>query len=369
MKTAIVYDRVNKWGGAERVLLELHKIFPGAPLYTSVYDEKNALWAKVFPKIYTSFLQKLPFAKGNHEFLANFMPLAFESFNFDEYDLVISVTSESAKGVITKPGTLHVCYCLTPTRYLWSGYKDYFKNPILKFISQPFVNYLRIWDKIAAQRPDKMISISTEVNNRITQYYHRKSEIIFPPLTNFAKKTTTTKKDYYLMVGRIVKYKKFDLVVKTFNKLKRPLYIVGSGSQKWKLKLIARSNIRFFDEVTDDKLTELYQQAKALIMPQVEDYGLISIEAQSLGTPVIAYNKGGTVDTVVDNVTGILFDHQSVDGLTSAIEKFEKMSFNGKLLGDNAKKSTKEVFKRRLQDTFVRTIGSRRRRNASLASL
>src|SRR3990167_10742564 len=180
MKVAVVYDRVNKWGGAERVLLALHEMFPDAPLYTSVYDERNAPWAKVFPRVYTSFLQKFPFAKSNHEFLALLMPLAFELFNFDEYDLVISVTSEAAKGIITKPETLHICYMLTPTRYLWSHYDLYFKNPILRFISKPAVNYLRNWDKIAAQRPDKIIAISTEVQRRIKKYYGRESDIVFP---------------------------------------------------------------------------------------------------------------------------------------------------------------------------------------------
>src|SRR3989338_3078897 len=141
MKVALVYDRVNKWGGAERVLLALHKIFPDAPLYTSVYNKDNASWAKVF-KIKTSFLQKFPFASQNHEFYASLMPLAFESFSFDEYDLVISVTSEAAKGIITKPGTTHICYCLTPTRYLWSGYDEYFKNSFLRFISKPIISYL-----------------------------------------------------------------------------------------------------------------------------------------------------------------------------------------------------------------------------------
>lgn len=183
MKVAIVYDRVNKWGGAERVLLTLHKMFPKAPLYTSVYDAKNAKWAKVFPKIYTSFLQKIPFAKSNHELLAPFMPFVFSRFNFDNYDLVISVTSEAAKGIITRPETLHVCYCLTPTRYLWSHYSLYFKNPFLKFLSKPVINYLRKLDKVSAQRPDIMIAISTEVQKRIKKYYDRDSEIIFPPCT------------------------------------------------------------------------------------------------------------------------------------------------------------------------------------------
>jgi hypothetical protein len=169
MKVAIVYDRVNKWGGAERVLLALHEIFPKAPLYTSVYDSKRAPWAKVFPEVKTSFLQRIPFIKYLHEFFGWLMPIAFESFDFDEYNLVISVTSEAAKGIITKPQTLHICYCLTPTRYLWSSHDYYFKNPPVYFkifpffwlISRPFVAYLKNWEMKAVTRPDKFIAIST----------------------------------------------------------------------------------------------------------------------------------------------------------------------------------------------------------------
>jgi len=185
MKVALVYDRLNKWGGAERVLLTLHKMFPEAPLYTSVYDKKKTPWALRFnsgqAKIKTSFLQRFPFAT-HHELFAILMPIAFESFTFDEFDLVISVTSEAAKGIITKPHTKHICYCLTPTRYLWSGYEDYFKNDLLRFFSRPAVVYLRFWDKIAAQRPDKFIAISKEVQGRIKKYYGRESEVVYPPL-------------------------------------------------------------------------------------------------------------------------------------------------------------------------------------------
>ncbi|HTK03903.1 MAG TPA: hypothetical protein VL401_04040 [Alphaproteobacteria bacterium] len=180
-KVAIVYDRVNKWGGAERVLLALHEMFPTAPLYTSVVDKKNAKWAKVFPKIYTSFLQHIPFAKSNHELFGWLMPLAFSSFDFSDYDLVISVTSEFAKNINTNSKTLHVCYCLTPTRYLWSHYEEYFENKILKFFTKPIINILRIIDKKSAQKPNVMIAISTEVKKRIKKYYGRDSEIIFPP--------------------------------------------------------------------------------------------------------------------------------------------------------------------------------------------
>src|SRR5579859_4545398 len=173
MKVALVYDRVNKWGGAERVLLALHDLFPDAPLYTSVYNAQKASWADVFV-VKTSFLQRIPFASSRHEYLALFMPLAFEQFNFEEYDLVISFTSESAKGIITKPNTKHVCYCLTPTRYLWSGFDEYFINKLFKIIATPFVAYLKYWDTIASHRPDEYIAISREVQKRIQEFYIKK---------------------------------------------------------------------------------------------------------------------------------------------------------------------------------------------------
>lgn len=179
MKVALVYDRVNKWGGAERLLLSLKKIFPNAPIFTSVYHER-ASWASGF-NIKTSFLQKFPVASSFHEGFATLMPIAFENFCFDSYDLVISVTSEAAKGIITKPGTTHVCFCLTPTRYLWSGYETYFKNEYLKLISKPVISYLRTWDKIASQRPDHFLAISKEVKGRIKKYYDRVRLVIPSP--------------------------------------------------------------------------------------------------------------------------------------------------------------------------------------------
>ena len=169
MKVALVYDRVNKWGGAERVLLELHRIFPEAPLFTAVYDSKKASWAKVF-KIKPSFLNRFPGARTKHELYPLLTPLAFESFRFEGFDLVISVTSADAKGIITSPKTIHLCYCLTPTRWLWSGYQDYFSNSWTKALVNPFLGYLRSGDKIAAQRPDVYLSISKEVQKRIKQY-------------------------------------------------------------------------------------------------------------------------------------------------------------------------------------------------------
>jgi len=352
MKIALVYDRVNKWGGAEQILLCLHEMFPEASLYTSVFDLKNASWAKVFKVVETSFLQKIPWARSRHEYLGTFMPLVFESFDFSNFDLVISVTSEAAKGIIVKPPTKHISIILTPTRYLWSGYDIYFKNPILRLISYPFIVYLRNWDRIASKRPDKLIAISKEVNKRISKYYKRNSEIIFPPVDleklSAFKKEKVTKKDYYLLVSRLVPYKKVDIAIRAFNKLGKKLIVVGGGNSLKKLKIISKNNISFVGIVDSKILVKLYQEAKALIMPQEEDFGIVSVEAQFFNTPVITYQKGGATDTVVNEKTGILFEKQTVDSLMSAVKEFEKRKFLENDLLQNSIKFSKEVFKEKI---------------------
>lgn len=350
MKVALVYDRINKWGGAERVLLNLHEIFPDAPLYTSVYDKKMAAWADVFPEIKTSFLQKIPFAKNNHEFLAPLMPLAFESFDFSDFDVVISVTSEAAKGIITYGKTLHLCYCLTPTRYLWSHKKMYFKNNLLKEISKPVVGRLAEWDKKAGMRPDVFVGISTEVVRRIKRYYKRKALIIFPPVKPLSEvRNIKTKDPYYLLVSRLdFGYKKVELAIEAFNRSGKNLLIVGDGRQRNSLQKIAKSNIKFAGRVSDKKLTGYYKKAKALVMPQEEDFGIVSVEAQSVGVPVIAFGKGGALDTVVNGKTGIFFDKQTPEKLIEAVEKFEKLRFDKRNLIKNSARFSHNVFKREL---------------------
>jgi glycosyltransferase involved in cell wall biosynthesis len=349
MKVALVYDRVNKWGGAERVLLSLHKIFPKADLYTSVYHKKKAPWAKVF-RVKTSFLQDIPLSSSSHQLFATLMPAAFESFNFDKYDLVISVTSESAKGIITKAPTVHICYCLTPNRYLWSGYEDYFKNKWFRLIAKPAVIYLRLWDKKAAKRPDKLIAISTEVKERIKRYYNREADIIFPPLhlKNNHAKVNKTLGDYYLVVARLepFSYKKVDLVIKACNKLNLPLKIVGTGRGEKALKKIAGETIEFLGQLTDEKLSYYYKNCKALIFAGVEDFGLVMVEAQSFGKPVIAYKKGGAIDIIRDGITGEFFTKQTVKALQETLVKFEKKSYNSKLCVANAQKFSFENFKK-----------------------
>lgn len=349
MKVALVYDRVNKWGGAERVLLALHEMFPDAPLYTSVYNPKTASWARVFSKVVPTFLQKFPFRR--HEWMAPLMPIAFENLNFDEFDLVISVTSEAAKGIITKSQTKHICYCLTPTRYLWSGYKDYFKWSIFRSLMSPIVKYLRDWDTLASTRPDLMVAISTISAKRIEKYYGRESKIIFPPVEvgKFKREEFGKAIDkYFLIVSRLVPYKKIDLAIEVFNKLGRPLVIVGTGSEEFKFKFKSKKNIKLLGQVSNKKLIEIYKGARALIMPQEEDFGIVSVEAQAVGIPVIAYKKGGAFDTVIEGKTGIFFEEQTVESLTSAVKKFDNDSYldiRPEYCIKNAQRFSKERFK------------------------
>ncbi|MBI2268264.1 MAG: glycosyltransferase [Candidatus Blackburnbacteria bacterium] len=347
MKIALVYDRVNKWGGAERVLLAFHEMFPGAPLYTSVCNFPQANWAEVFPEVIPSFLQKMPLAKTRHDLYPWLMPMAFESFNFDQYDVVVSVTSEFAKGIITKPGTFHICYCLTPTRYLWSGYKGYLGTFFRRTVSAPLVSYLRDWDLVSAQRPDVIVAISNTVAERIKRYYGRESEVIYPPVDikiPEVRQVSDTSQGYFLIVSRLVPYKKVDMVVDVFNKLNWPLIIVGTGSEENKLKKRARSNVRFVGQVGDVELAKYYSQCEALIFPQEEDFGLVVVEVQKAGRPVIAYRRGGAVETIEEGRTGMFFEEQIEESLMGVLRKFDEDDFDVDDCKKNARKFSKENF-------------------------
>jgi len=354
MKVAIVYDRANKWGGAERFLLVLREIFPQADLIISLHNPEKAVWTKKFKSVKTSFLNRLFLLRDFHEALALFMPLAFESINLCGYDLVISVSSEAAKGVITPPETKHIAIILTPTRYLWSHLEVYFSQKWMKLVSKPFISYLKKWDLVAANRPDVLIAISNEVRRRIKKYYNRTSLLLYPPQSlvegidiNAETTTIVGEKDYYLIVSRLVKYKNIDLAIGAFNKLGKKLIIIGKGKDERRLKRYAGENIIFLGEITDAELIKYYREAKALVMPQEEDFGLVSLEAQSLGTPVIAFSFGGAKDTVMKN-SGVFFHKLTVDSLFDAVKRFDKMNFRPSLIRNNAKKFNKTDFKKDL---------------------
>lgn len=337
-KIAIVYDWLDSWGGVERVLLTLYEMYPEAVFYTSYYDEKKADWAKDIP-MKTSFIQKLPsFIKHNRILSIPLYPFAFETFDFSEFDTVISVSSSFAKGIVTKPETFHLAYVLTPMRYIWIDPKLYLsQNPLFQ-LAIPYLKYLKMWDTIVARRPDKLVSISRTVEERCQRYYGLTSDVIYPPFDidywkNVEKKKPVglhNLKDFYLIVSRLEPYKKVDLALEVFKKYPdKNLIIVGEGRQKEKLISNVSSNTHFFGKISDEELAYLYTHAKALVMPQEEDFGYVALEAQALGCPAIAYKKGGACETIEPN-NGIFFDHQTVESLSEAIESFHTMSYNGR---------------------------------------
>ncbi|MCX6794209.1 MAG: glycosyltransferase [Candidatus Gottesmanbacteria bacterium] len=355
MKIALVYDRVNKWGGAERVLLALHEIWPDAPLFTAVYDKKRASWANVF-QVHTSFLQHIPFAKNHHELYPWLTPMAFESFSFDEYDVVLSVTSAEAKDIITKPGTVHICYCLTPTRYLWSGNKTYMEQAdyVSSALLRAFSPTLKRWDMIGSARPDWYLTISKRVERRIKTYYHRNVErVIYPPVdTDLFKPGSQAAGDYFLLVSRFVPYKRIDLVIDAFNALGWPLIIIGSGWGNRMLQIRAKDNIKFITRyLTDAELVDYYQRCRAFVFAGDEDFGLISLEAQSCGKPVIYYRESGMAETVIEGKTGILFDHQTPESLIGALHEFTKGWYDSDLCRKNAQRFDITHFKDEMEKT------------------
>ncbi len=346
-RVAIVYDRVNTFGGAERVLLNLHELYPDAPLYTSVFDPKGASWAKDW-KVIPSFLQRFSWLRSRHQYLGLFMPLAFESFDFSQYELVISVTSEAGKGIITKPGTKHACYLLTPTRYLWNKSQEYERDfyagwhRVFLPLHRLAISYLRWWDYAAAQRPDLIIPISQAVKQRAQRYYKRKiGPVIYPPLNTKLFNTNARThqhihrhnfpfSSFYLCVARLVPYKRIDLAIEACNKLKRNLVIVGTGSDEDHLRQLAGNSphIAFIGYLTDDHLVEYYQQCTGLLFPGEEDFGLTVLEAMTMGKPTVTFSGSGHTELVLPNVTGVVFTDQHVDAVVQAIVRVEQQLWN-----------------------------------------
>lgn len=354
MKVALVYDRVNKWGGAERVLLALHELWPEAPLYTSVYDQKLAPWADVFD-VRTSFIQRLPLPKNEHENYPFLMGIAFEGLDFSNFDIVISVTSEFAKAIITKPWTLHLCYCLNPTGYIWSGYDSYFssRSQTFRTLISPLVSYLRAYDLIVAHRPDRYLAISKTVQRRIQKYYDQESEVIYPPVNMPPQQhvlevvsDTAPDRHFFLIVARLVPNKRVDIAVKAFNDLGLPLKIVGVGVEEARLKSIARPNIEFLGNLTEEKLSSYYERCSAVIVPAEEDFGIVAVEAQSYGKPVIAYGKGGVTETVGDSHTGWYFNTQKPEDLVRTVRRARLGKINPEVCRKNAQRFSKTRFLR-----------------------
>lgn len=355
MKLALVYDRLNKLGGAEVVLSNLANLYPSAPWYTSIYNKEKTPFTSNW-KITSSFLSNYKLFRDNHELVPFLMPYIFENFSFNDFDVVISISSAECKGVITGPQTLHFNYCLTPTRYLWSHQQEYLTSNqfgILQSLSRPIIKKLlaslKRWDYVAAQRPDVMIAISDHVKKRVKKYYNRDVDVIYPPVATkkFSVKSSHTPKDsnYYLTVSRLVPYKKLDLLITAFNKMGNKLIIIGVGLGRKRLSRIANSNIIFKGNVADDVLVGYYQNCRAFLQVNEEDFGIAMVEAQASGKPVIAFKKGGAAE-IVRSDTGVLFAKQSSSAIIQAVNDFEKINFSKETCKNNAKRFDQDIFKK-----------------------
>ena len=336
-KVALFYDWLNQWGGAEKVLLDLIKLYPEAPIYTLIHDPKKTNWLPKKTKVFTSFLNKIPFFKKNSIFQTPFYPLAIKQFDFSKYDIVISTTQVIGHSLNVPKKTLFVCYFHNINRYVYQT------PPQFKILKPLFYLYKKL-DFTYSRRPDYLFCNSKTVQQRIKNTYKRDSKIIYPGVDTsfFIPSKTKTKEKYFLIVSRLVSHKKIDLAIKACHQLNQKLYIIGTGRNKNELINLANSlnnpNIKFFGKVNDDKLLNLYQNCQALICPQLEDFGLTPLEAQACGKPVIAYNEGGLTETVINNKTGIFFKYQTVKSLVRAIKKFKSNNFSKDNCQKNAQK-------------------------------
>lgn len=365
MKTALVHDWLNQIGGAEDVLETLVTMFPEAPLYTSLY------WRDGMPEhwrswdIRTSFIDRLPFVHRKQQLYFPLYPSAWEQFDFRGYDLVVSNKSGFCHGIITDPETLHVCYCLTPTRYVWR-YHQYAEQENLGRLTRlglgPFLTWLRVWDRLAADRVDHFIAISQVVRQRISKVYRRESTIIYPPVDTSRFTPIDKPDDYYFFVGRLVPYRRLDILIEAFNKLDRPLVIAGSGRDRERLEELANDNVTFLGYVSDEDLPGWLAGCRAFMWPGEEDFGIAPIQAMAAGRPVIAYAAGGALDTVVPG-TGRLFAHQTVDDIVDAVESFDAEVVDPWVIRQHAEQFDTVVFKQKLSNFVEEKLAERQRSN------
>src|SRR3989344_156882 len=367
VRVALVHDYLNQFGGAERVLFTLGEMFPEAPIYTLLHEKESLNGRLANREIKTSFLDK-PFVRRHHRLFIPFMPKAAEMLNLgEEYDLIISDSASFAKGVSYSRG-FHASYLHAPLRYAWEP-ETYlgtlFSNRFIKLTS-PILNYLQRWDKKAAGKPDILFTTSNHIANKIRRYYEREATVIYPPVdthTFYPEETEVIEDPYYLAFGRIVHFKRFDLVVEALNELRLPLKIIGSGKEETNVRRMIRSPyIKMSTEVKDEnELRKIINGARAVLFPQIEDFGLVAAESIACGTPVIAYNKGGALEIVEDGINGTFFEEQTPKSLADAVKKFDKMSFKKEDVSKTAEKFSKDNFKIKFLRSLKEALAGGRR--------
>ena len=366
MKIAIVTHWMTVMGGAERVLLEMHKLYPEADIYTSVYDA-HAMPAFEHVEIKTTWLQKMPLA-FRHQLWAPLRPLAFQMLDLREYDVVITNDSAEAKNVRVRRDAVHISYNNTPIRYYWSHYKEYLRdpgfgllNPVVRIVMPLLVWRLKRIDYKAAQNVDYFVANSSEIQRRVKKYYHRSSAVINPCVSigRFKKKGRAKKRKGYLIAGRQTPYKRFDLAIAACNELGLPLTVVGNGTEHEKLKKMAGPTITFKSDVSDADIVKLFHTHEAFIFPAEEEFGIVPIEAMAAGMPVIAFEKGGVVDWMVPSKTGETFAEQTVESLVETLKTFKPADYKKKDLASNAERFSNERFRLELKE-FVDSVTNNR---------
>ena len=349
MKVAIVHDWLNQMGGAEGVLEVFHDLYPRAPIYTSIYAPERMPPAYRGWDIRTTFMQRLPGAAAHHQAYLPLYPLAFGSLDLTAYDLVISNASAFAKGVRTRPGAVHLCYCLTPTRFLWM-YREYVQRENLgrlpRAVLPPLISLLKVADKRAAAGVTAFAAISTAVQERIRRIYGRESTIIYPPVGESAFRASRAPMpgDYFLSLGRLIPYKRVDLAVRAFNALGLPLVVIGEGRDRAGLERIAGPNVRFLGRVSDEEKQRYLAGCRAFLFPGEEDFGIAPLEAQAAGKPVIAYAAGGALDTVREGVTGEFFREATPESLAEAVRRFDPARYDPEACVANARRFDTAAF-------------------------
>jgi len=351
MKIAIVHDYLNQFGGAERVVCELAKIYGDAPIYTSIYHP-DMTWPELqHSEVRHSWLQNLPFSRKMFKILLPLYPLVFAGMKLSGYDVVISSSSSFAKGIAVDKGTIHICYCHSPTRFLWF-FEEYMHRAsygsLIKGLLPPIVEILKNWDLIICHRPDYYIANSSTVQKRIRRIYHRESQIIHPPVDVHRFNVSYSDQGYYLIVSRLLAYKSIDLAVQAFNELGLPLVIVGDGPHRKSLEMMARNNIQFTGYLPDGEVSCYFERCRAFILPGEEDFGITLLEANACGKPVIAYRAGGALDTIFEGINGIFFDEKTAESLAAAIQTSIRTSWDPALIHAQAEKFSADAFRQKV---------------------
>jgi glycosyltransferase involved in cell wall biosynthesis len=356
-KISFVHDWLVTYGGGEKTLAAMMEVWPEAPVYTLVHDPDGPCRGFTQGKIiHTSFIQKLPGAKRNHRLFLPLMPLAVEQYDLSAYDLVISSSHAVSKGALTQADQLHICYIYTPMRYAWDLQQTYLREAGLErgvkgMLARALLHYIRLWDVATTNRVDDFVSISEFTARRVKKIYQRESRVIYPPVDIRAFQALENHEDFYLTVSRLVPYKKIDLIVETFNQLKdRRLVIIGEGPERKRLEALAGPNIQFLGFQSDEAVCGYMRRARAFLFAALEDFGIVPVEAQACGTPVIAYGKGGSLETVIDGVTGLFFAEQTAENLAATIRRFEsgEHSLNVAEMRANAERFSRERFQREM---------------------